>query len=94
MEKVLFNIPHVKLVRLDSGRYCLVVEDTLVNDLVEDFLWDDYVYQATTVSVPGKSMPAVYSNYFDDTLPVEALIEMLQQLDPAEVEQAFKIHNG
>ena len=93
-KEVLFEFPHVKLVHLESGAYCLTVEDTELNDYVEDFLWDDYEYQATSVSLEGVSMLAVYYNYFDAGFPIEGVIEALKQLDPNEVERIFRLNNG
>lgn len=93
MEEVLLELPHIKLVRLESGAYCLMVEDTELNDYVEDFLWDDYEYQSTTVSMQGREMPVVYNNYFDADFPVGGLIEALKQLDVNEVERVFRLNN-
>lgn len=93
MEEVLWEVPHIKIVRLESGEYCLVVEDTELNDFVEDFLWDDYEYQATSVSMQGRSNPAVYYNYFDANFHVDGLIEALNQLDLNEVKRIFSLNN-
>lgn len=90
---VLFEVPHIKLVQLESGDYCLIVEDTVVNDYVEDFLWDDYEYQSTSVSMEGKTTLAIYYNYFDADFPVEGLIEALKTLDVVEVERIFRLNN-
>lgn len=87
--KVLFKILHVELARLDSGRYCLTAEDTMVNDYVEDFLWDEFEYEATTVTINERSNRAVYQNYFPADFPVAPLIEALQQLDANEVARIY-----
>ena len=90
MQTILWEIPHVQLVRLESGGYCLIVEDTNVNDFVEDFLWDEYEYDATNVSLPIGSKTAVYANYFHAGFPVERLIESLKLLDAEEVERVYR----
>jgi hypothetical protein len=90
---VLFEVPHIKLVHLESGEYCLIVEDTEVNDYVEDFLWDDYEYQSTSVSMEGKTTLAIYYNHFDADFPVDGLIEALKTIDVVEVERIFRLNN-
>jgi hypothetical protein len=93
MEEVLLEFPHIRLVRSASGEYCLIVEDAELNDFVEDFLWDDYEYQATSVSVQGNSKPAVYYNYFDAAFNVDELISSLKQLDLTEAERIYRLNN-
>lgn len=96
IKEVLFQMPHVVLVRLEGGEYCLVVEDTELNDYVEDLLWDNFEYRATSVSQPDRSLPAVYYNYFNEPgtdYPIEGVIEALQQLDAGEVERIFRLNN-
>jgi hypothetical protein len=90
--EVLFKILHVELARLDSGKYCLTAVDTMVNDYVEDFLWDEFEYEATTVALDEGSNRAVYQNYFPADFPVAALIEALQQLDANEVARVYQMN--
>jgi len=86
-------MPHIKLVQLESGAYCLSVEDTMLNDYVEDFLWDDYEYQSTEVAIQEGTTLAVYYNYFDADFPIEDVIDSLKQIDVNEVERVFKLNN-
>lgn len=93
MEKqVLFEIPHVTLTQSDDGIYCLIVEDTELNDYVEDFLWDNFEYQATSVTMNNKAK-ATYYNYFEPGLPIDRLVEALKQLDLNEVTRIYKLNN-
>ncbi|MDN3656198.1 hypothetical protein QWZ08_11205 [Ferruginibacter paludis] len=89
----LFEIPHIRLIESDSGLYCLVVEDTELNDYVEDFLWDEFEYQSTSVSRHDRKTPAIYCNYFDANFSKERLLELLNQLDPGEVARIYKLNN-
>ena len=41
IKEVLFQIQHLKFVNLDSGKYCLIVEDTEVNDYVEEYMLEN-----------------------------------------------------
>ncbi|KIC94378.1 hypothetical protein [Flavihumibacter solisilvae] len=93
VKKVLFEIPHIQLAQLESDEYCLIVEDTELNDLVEDFLWDEYVYESTFVSSEGRDKPAIYFNTFGAGLPVEGLIERLRAINQVEVESIFRKNN-
>jgi hypothetical protein len=93
MEEVLLELPHIKLIHLENGEYCLMVEDTELNDYVEDFLWDDYEYMATTVTMQGRTGPVVYNNFFPADFPIADLIEALKGLDVAEVERVFRLNN-
>ena len=93
VKTLLFEIPHIRLVLLESNEYCLIVEDTELNDLVEDFLWDDYVYDSTFVSSEGRNTPAIYYNYFGVGVPVDALIEKLQTINQVEIEGIFRKNN-
>ena len=76
---ILFEVPHIKLTHAAAGMYCLVVENTELNDYVEDFLWDDLEYSSTSVSVTDRSAPAVYHNTIDASFPLEKLVEKLNQ---------------
>ncbi|CAN5162675.1 hypothetical protein BH11BAC5_BH11BAC5_30950 [soil metagenome] len=89
----LFEIPHIRLIKSDTGLCCLVVESTELNDYVEDFLWDEFDYQSTSVSLQDKKMPAIYYNYFDANFSKERLIELLNQLDLQEVTRIYKLNN-
>ncbi|HEX2533161.1 MAG TPA: hypothetical protein VHK69_05470 [Chitinophagaceae bacterium] len=88
-EAVLFELPHIRLVRRVSGLYCLIVEDTELNDYVEDFLWDDFEYATTSVTLQSSGLP-VYTNCFGPGFPVEPLLESLRRLDAREVEQVYR----
>lgn len=89
----LFEIPHIRLTQSDSGLYCLEVEDTDLNDYVEDFLWDEFEYKSTSVSRHDKKTPAIYCNYLDANFAKERLIELLNQLDLNEVTRIYKLNN-
>ena len=93
VSEVLFEIPHVQLVRLESRAYCLIVEDMMLNDYVEDFLWDHYEYESTSVTIPGRGMPPVYHNCFNENFPVQGLLDLLKQLDVNEVERVYRLNN-
>jgi hypothetical protein len=92
IKETLWEITHVKLVRMDSGDYCLIVEDTGLNDFVEDHLWDEYEYKTTSVQMNASGI-AVYYNALDANLPSAALVEALQQLDPSDVERIYRLNN-
>ncbi|GAA4344657.1 hypothetical protein [Flaviaesturariibacter amylovorans] len=87
---ILFEIPHVRFVSLGADGYCLIVEDTAVNDFVEDHLWDDYEYSATSVSMDTEESIPLYYNYLPPELPADEFIEALRRLDPADVEKVFQ----
>lgn len=93
VKKILFEIPHIRLAQLESDEYCLIVEDTELNDLVEDFLWDDYIYESTFVTSEGRDRPAIYFNTFGVGLPVVELIERLRTINQVEVESIFRKNN-
>ena len=93
VKEVLLALPHIKLVHLESGVYCLVVEDTLLNDYVEEFLWDDYEYESTEVTIEKGSTLAVYHNYFPANFPIEDVVDSLKEIDVNEVERIFKLNN-
>jgi hypothetical protein len=90
---VLWEVPHIKLVRAKSGAYCLIVEDTELNDFVEDYLWDDFEFQTTTVRIEEGTTLAIYYNCFDETIEIEKVIEMLRHIDLNEVERIYKLSN-
>lgn len=90
---VLFEIPHIKLVSLETEEYCLIVEDTKLNDYVEDFLLKDYDYQSIFVSVEGSKTPVVYHNYYNANILAEGLVDALRTLDVVEVERIFRLNN-
>ena len=89
---VLWELPHVKFVSLASGNYCLMVEGTMLNDFVEDHLWDDYQYHTTAVAMDTPYSIPVYSNYLTADLPVAPFIDALNLLDPVEVERISKLN--
>ncbi|RYY96562.1 MAG: hypothetical protein EOO11_13200 [Chitinophagaceae bacterium] len=88
---VLWQIPHVLFVRLDTGNYCLIVEGIEVNDYVEDHLWDDYEYSATNVSMDGPRSVPVYYNYLPADLPLEPFLEALGGLDAEVADKIFRM---
>lgn len=87
MEKILFEIPHVKLIETDEGKYCLIVESIQLNDYIEDLLWDHYQYDSTSIAMEHRSAVPVYSNYFDAGVVIEDVIGILQEIDPKELEK-------
>jgi hypothetical protein len=93
VEEVLLELPHIQLVRVDSGAYCLIVEDTQLNDYVEDFLWDDYEYQSTEVAIKEEANLAIYYNYFPADFPIEDVVDSLKEIDVNEVERVFQLNN-
>lgn len=93
VKEVLWEVPHIKLAYLEGGELCLIVEDTELNDYVEDFLWDEYDFIATSVSVAAGARTAIYNNYLDVNIPLKELIEVLSQLDLNEVERIYKLNN-
>lgn len=92
-QAIIFEIPHIRLTLLDTGVYCLIVEDISLNDYVEDLLWDDYEYHSTTVSMPHRKAIPVYYNYFAGGVAIEGVLGVLRQLDVNEVERIFRLNN-
>jgi hypothetical protein len=93
IKDVLWEVSYIKLAMVESGVYCLIVEDTELNDYVEDFLWDEYKFQATSVEMEAGSSVAVYYNYFDREVPLERIVESLKQLNLNEVERIYRLNN-
>jgi hypothetical protein len=91
IKELLWDTSHVNFVSLASGNYCLIVEGTMVNDFVEDHLWDEYEYYATTVTMEAPTSVPIYYNYLPADLPVALFIESLQRLDANEVERIYKL---
>ena len=89
----LFEIPHIRLTQTEPGMYCLVVDSTELNDYVEDFLWDDFEYQTTSVSLHNTSALATYYNYLDAGIPTKQLVDALNQIDLNEVARIVKLNN-
>ena len=89
--KILFEIPHVKLVILED-RICLIVEDTEVNDFVEEFLSENFGIISNDVEVDNLSNIDQYYNFFEN-VEVENLIGMLRKIDAVEVENVYRINN-
>ena len=92
IKKVLWEVPNVKLVKLESRKYCLIVKGTMLNDYVEDFLWDEYQFEQTSVEIETGSHVAIYYNYFDVTTPVEKVLELLHKLDLNDVERRYGLN--
>lgn len=93
IKEILFQIPHIKFVILSSGEYCLIVEDTELNDFIEDFLVEDNDIEIVSVSMVNENKLSVYYHYFDESFEVESLISILKKLDLNEVENIFKLNN-
>jgi hypothetical protein len=91
LKEILWERPHLRFASVASGRYCLVAEGMLVNDLVEDFLWDEYEYAATSVEMASRSSVPVYYNYLPADLPLNRFLARLGELDQADVERAFSL---
>jgi hypothetical protein len=89
VKEVLWESAHVKLVSLASGASCLVVEGMQLNDFVEEHLWDHFEYEATSVEMERPASIPVYYNYVPDDVPAARVIDLLNELDPTELEQAF-----
>jgi hypothetical protein len=92
MEEILFQIPHIKLIILNDGKHCLIVEDTELNDYVEDFLSENHDIESNSVSLEDNSKLSIYYNYFEES-DVERLVIALRKLDLIEVENIFNINN-
>ena len=93
IKEVLWQMEHIRFVSLETGNYCLIVEDTELNDHVEDFLWDEYEYNATRVVMDTPASIPVYYNYLPSDLPAGRFLESLKLLDPVEVERIFRLNN-
>jgi hypothetical protein len=91
--EILWEMPHVKFTRLASGNYCLVVTSMELNDYMEDFLWDDYDFHATSVALETPGSIPVYYNELTPHLPVAKFIEALNRLDPEEVKRIYQLTN-
>jgi hypothetical protein len=81
LKKVLWEVPSIKLVKVESGEYCLIVKGTMLNDYVEEFLWDEYQFEQTSVEIETGSNAATYFNYFDAFTPIEKILELLHKLN-------------
>ena len=92
IKEILFQVPHIKLVILENTNYCLLVEDTELNDFIEDFLVENDIY-IFEVSIDNKNSLSVYYNYFDGNLELENLIDVLRKLEINEIETIFKLNN-
>jgi hypothetical protein len=89
IREVWWQMDHVMFVSLAAGNYCLIVEGTALNDFVEDFLWDDYEFDATSVTMEGPASIPVYYNYLAADLPAARFVESLNGLDREEAERVF-----
>ncbi len=92
IKEILFEILHIKFVILDDGEYCLIIEDTEVNDFVEDFILENGI-EIENVSLDNENRLSIYYNYFEENLEIEKLIVALKKIDVKEVEAIFKINN-
>jgi hypothetical protein len=93
IKKLLWEAPQIQLVYLESEELCLIVEDTELNDFVEDCLWDEFEFSTTSVSIHEEKGIGIYYNYFDPEITVQRIIESLKQIDLNEVERIYKLNN-
>lgn len=93
IKEVLWEAPYIKLVKLEQERYCLFVQDTNLNDYVEDLLWDEYEYAETSVAIDAASGVPLYSNYFEPGIPIEKVLALLKGIDLTEVERIYRLNN-
>ncbi|POY39495.1 hypothetical protein C3L50_09970 [Flavobacterium alvei] len=92
IKEVLFQIQHLKFVNLDSGKYCLIVEDTEVNDYVEEYMLDKGI-EIEDVDVNDNDKISIYYNYFSENSNLEKIIETLKKIDSKEVVTIFSLNN-
>jgi hypothetical protein len=90
--EVLFEIPHLKLVNLEGHKLCLIVEDTEVNDFVEDFLLENKI-EIENVEIEENQRIEIYLNYFIESLSTEKIIQTLKKIDSKEISEIFRINN-
>ncbi|MDI9257925.1 hypothetical protein [Flavobacterium sedimenticola] len=91
-EKVIFELPHIKLVQSEKMEIIVAVEDTELNDYVEDFLWDNYGLDEYGIVENEKDNLTCYYNYYE-VKDLELLIEALKSLDVKEIVRIFAINN-
>lgn len=92
IKKVLFQIQHLKFVNLDNGKYCLIVEDTEVNDYVEEYMLENGI-EIENVDLDNNDKISIYYNYFSENSNLEKIIETLKKIDSKEVVTIFSLNN-
>jgi hypothetical protein len=89
VDAVLWEVPHLKFVSLQSGRCCVVVTGMQLNDFVEEHLWDHFEYEATSVEMERPTSIPVYYNYVPSDFPAARVIDLLNELDPADLGRVY-----
>ena len=92
-EEVLFEIPHLKLLKVKNGKYCLVIEDTEVCDFVEDILLDIYNIQSDKIEADFDKEIHTYYEYFESNFNAQILVNALRQIDANEIKSIYKLNN-
>ncbi len=91
-ENVLIELPHIKLIENEKMEIIVVVEDTELNDYVDDFLWDEYELDEYAVEFYEKNNQSYYYNYYK-VEDLEVLKKALSSLDLEEVKRIFALNN-
>ena len=92
-ENVLFEVSHLRLVRLDDERYRLSVEDTELYDFVEDFLWDNYKIETEDIEFESNGKVNICHYFFQPDFDISLLINALKKIDIKEIERIYKLNN-
>jgi hypothetical protein len=91
-EKVLIELPHIKLIENEKMELIVIVEDTELNDYVEDFLCEEYELDCYGVEFYEKNNQNYYYNYYNAE-DLKVLKKALLSLDLKEVERIFALNN-
>jgi hypothetical protein len=91
-EKVLIELPHIKLIENEKLEIIVVVEDTELNDYVDDFLWDEYELDEYAIKFFEKNNLNYYYNYYN-VEDLKVLKKALLCIDLKEVKRIFALNN-
>ena len=90
--KTIFQIPHITVAITESQVCCVIIEDTELNDFVEDIFTEKHDLLADYISVDYKAKIQVYYNYFETADRAE-IIDILKQFDEIKIEEIFRLNN-
>jgi hypothetical protein len=91
-ENILFETKHIRLLKNENSEYCLIIQDTEVNDFIEEYLYDNYQIQALRVEINNDIISSYY-NYFESNYQIEKLINALVNLEVSIIQKIFKLNN-
>ena len=88
----LYELPHVSLVQNENNDLVLIVEDTELNDYIDDYLWDNFQLDEYAVESRENKSLDIYYNYYQPK-DLENLISALAAIDTNEIERIYKLNN-